>query len=302
MSRPRHDFFPPSSKKMPAPEHGIRVKEIGSTWWGQRWIEALDKISRDYAKRLARGRTYARTGRVHDLEVTGGEVTARVTGSRPTPYEVHLEIVALPDATWSKLVEALSSEAIFSAQLLAGEMPRDIDQAFERVGASLFPGAMELTTECSCPDWANPCKHVAAAHYVLGEAFDRDPFLLFELRGRARRDVLDALRRARGGPSAKKPARSRAARPRVVTLAGVTPETYERPRAPLVAPRYHVEPPPIHAAVLRQLGEPPSWSLREPPGELLSPLYEAAGNLARRIALGEPEDEAGAGSPTRRSR
>src|SRR6059036_1628093 len=92
----------------------------------------------------------------------------------------------------------MANQAVFAAELLAGEMPKEIDQAFRASGRSLFPAKVkDLQTACSCPDWANPCKHVAATHFVLGEAFDRDPFLLFELRGRSKDQVLSALRRAR---------------------------------------------------------------------------------------------------------
>ena len=88
-----------------------------------------------------------------------------------------------------------------NSELLAGQMPQAIDEVFVEAGVSLFPKQRaDLKTRCSCPDWGDPCKHVAATHYVLGEAFDRDPFLLFELRGRTKHEVLSALRSARGGP------------------------------------------------------------------------------------------------------
>src|SRR5690606_30912500 len=99
----------------------------------------------------------------------------------------------------------MAERSRFAAELLAGEMPQEIDAAFAAHAASLFPTkAGDLVTACTCPDWANPCKHVAATHYVLGEALDRDPFLLFELRGRTKREVLDALRTARSGADASR--------------------------------------------------------------------------------------------------
>src|SRR5216117_1016199 len=174
-------WYPKPPPKRPPPERGIRVKRIGATWWGQRWIEALEKLSWNYSSRLARGRTYARAGRVHDLEVAPGKVTARVTGSRPTPYKVTVRIAVLDAAAWENAIAEMGKQAIFAAELLAGEMPKEIHQAFRVAGRSLFPAKeKDLQTNCSCPDWANPCKHVAAAHYVLGEALDKDPFLLFE--------------------------------------------------------------------------------------------------------------------------
>ena len=288
----RGTWYPPSAKKLPPPAHGIKVKKMGATWWGQRWIEALERLSAQYANRVARGRTYARAGRVHDLVVSVGSVRARVTGSRRTPYVVTFKIAALSPATWSKAVEEMAKQALFSAQLLAGEMPAEIDEAFRRAGASLFPSTRrDLATDCTCPDVANPCKHVAATHYVLGEAFDKDPFLLFELRGRAKADVLDALRRARaaGGPASR--AAVAAINP-TVSLDRAAAEGYDRERVPLAGLRFRIEAPAAHAATLRGLGPPALWSLAESVVELLGPAYEAASRLAREMALAGEEPTA----------
>lgn len=269
----------------PPPAHGVQVAAIGATWWGKRWIEALEQISPEYRSRLARGRTYARAGRVHDLAVDGGRVVARVTGSRPRPYEVRLAVAALPPAAWDAAIAAMGQKVLFAAELLAGRMPRDIDQAFRAAGGALFPSARaDLATECSCPDLANPCKHVAAAHYVLGEAFDKDPFLLFELRGRGRTDVLGALREARAG-------RATAAAPRrteTVSLAGRDPAELERAGSPLGALRFEFGPP-AAGGPLARLGCPPSWTLDESPDELLGPVYRRAAERARALALAADE-------------
>jgi uncharacterized Zn finger protein len=296
------------------------MKKAGATWWGQRWIAALERISADYSKRLARGRSYARAGRTHDLVVAPGEVTARVTGSRPEPYEVRLTIPRLSDTTWRSAIATMAERSRFAADLLAGEMPREIDAAFAAHRASLFPVlSTDLVTSCSCPDWANPCKHVAAAHYVLGEALDRDPFLLFELRGRTKRQVMDALREARSGRAAGAsgrgkavPRRSRrderrgeagipdpptAPEPPAVSFARVSERDFDELRAPLPALHFAFEEGAVAAsgATLRQLGTPPGWSSRESPAELLGPLVRAAAERARTLALAEvdpaPPDE-----------
>ena len=286
----RWGWYPKPPPRRPPPERGLKVKKIGATWWGQRWIEALEKLSWQYSNRLARGRTYARAGRVHDLEVEPGTVTARVTGSRPTPYKVTLRIALLDAAAWKKAIAEMAKQAIFAAELLAGAMPKEIDQAFRAAGRSLFPAEeKDLQTACSCPDWANPCKHVAATHYVLGEAFDKDPFLLFELRGRGRDEVLGALRKLRAGAdgaggSATEAAPTREAIP-TVSLAGQDPGDFERLRGPVGHLRFRIEPPAAPATLLRQLGAPPSWSVAETPVDLLGPLYRAAGALARELAL-----------------
>ena len=150
--------------------------------------------------RSGRGRTYARKGQVISVDEKKDGVLAKVQGSRRKAYKVTINITSLTDAQWEEAIDTLAEQAIFTAQLLAGEMPQDIEEAFEEAGASLFPKKRgDLYTECSCPDYANPCKHIAAAHYILGERFDEDPFLIFRLRGRTQDEVMSALRERRAG-------------------------------------------------------------------------------------------------------
>ncbi len=286
--------YPSAPPKLPPPEHGIKVRKFGSTWWGQRWIEALERLGGAYSARLGRGRSYARQGRVHDLTVKDGVVSARVTGSRPTPYRVSMRLTPLTDRIWDAAIKAMASRAVFAAHLLAGEMPREIDEAFRACRASLFPAReKELATACTCPDWANPCKHVAAVHYVLGEMFDRDPFLLFELRGRGKSAVLAVLHRLRtaardtGTPRASEPDKA----PACITLGGIAPERYDIFRQRVDTLRFSIGAPAAEGAVLRQLGTPPSWRLSETPGDLLQPVVTRAAALARELALGSAPAE-----------
>lgn len=186
-------------------EGGIKARsqrgEFARNWWATRWIEALERLMD--RGRLQRGRTYARKGQVLSIEEKKGGIEARVQGSRATPYKVTLRLTPLTDKQWEKVIDALAEQALFTAQLLAGEMPDQIDQAFQAAGVSLFPAKRgDLETNCSCPDWANPCKHVAATHYLLGDRFDEDPFLLFRLRGRSQEQVLAGLRQRRAGLAA----------------------------------------------------------------------------------------------------
>jgi uncharacterized Zn finger protein len=185
--------------------------KFGLTWWGQRWIAALEALGRTYANRLPRGRTYARNGSVTQLTVTPGQVTARVAGRRPTPYRVSLQIPPFTDAQWTAATHALARQLRHAAALLDGRMPEDIDETLDAVGLSLFPGPRELSTTCSCPDVANPCKHIAAVHYTLAQTFDADPFLLPTLRGRDRKALLAGLRTARTGKAAQEPEQATAA-------------------------------------------------------------------------------------------
>jgi uncharacterized Zn finger protein len=293
----------PKGTKQPPPQHGIKVRELGATWWGQRWIRALEQFSRDYLSRLGRGRTYARSGRVHDLSIGPGLVTAVVTGSEP--YDVSLRMDAFSTAEWNMAIKIMSQEARYAAELLAGQMPADIDAVFRRCKRSLFPSkSHDLETDCSCPDWASPCKHVAAMHYVLGEAFDRDPFLLFELRGRTRDQVLAALARLRTGTAEGTSPRERAAEV-AATSVEVAPETfanYEVPPVPLPTLRFNFEPPQMPAAILRSINPPRPWSLEQSPADLFSDLYAAASERARKIALGMVEPSTASPSASRRKR
>ncbi|CAN5313430.1 hypothetical protein BH24PSE2_BH24PSE2_00010 [soil metagenome] len=296
----RWGWYPPAPKKKPPPARGIRMKKTGSTWWGRRWVEALEGMSREYSNRLARGRTYARAGRTHDLDIKAGKVTAKVTGSRARPYKVRISLAKLPDAVWTRAIAAMAGQARFAAELLAGQMPQDIDAAFKEAHASVFPAkAADLDTECSCPDWANPCKHVAATHYVLGEALDRDPFLLFELRGRTREQVLAALRAARADKvephsntrSSRKKTQARDETVPSVSLGRVRNADYDKLREPLPALHLNFDTPAVPGAVLRQLGIPAAWSMDIPPAEMFAPMLRAAADEARRLALAEPVEE-----------
>lgn len=298
----RGSYYPPAPPKLRPPEHGIKVRKFGTTWWGQRWIGALERFGWEYSARLGRGRSYARQGRVHDLTVKDGVVTARVTGSRPTPYRVTLRLTPLADRVWERAIRAMAEKAVFAARLLSGEMPREIDEAFRSSRASLFPEReKDLATDCTCPDWANPCKHVAAVHYVLGEAFDRDPFLLFELRGRSKATVLVALRRLRAASGDAPVSREPEAAPARVTLKGIAADQYETFRQRVDDLRFHIGVPAAEGAVLRQLGAPSSWRLAPTPRDLLQPAVARAAELARELALGaEPSGAEGRVPPSRR--
>jgi uncharacterized Zn finger protein len=140
---------------------------------------------------------------VLSLDVSPGEVTASVQGSRPRPYTVSIGLAVLSERTWSAVEAALAAQALFSARLLAGEMPGQIEEVFAGAGAALFPtSANQLAMHCSCPDWTVPCKHIAATFYLLAEAFDADPFQILHWRGRDRDALLARLRalRSAAGP------------------------------------------------------------------------------------------------------
>jgi uncharacterized Zn finger protein len=168
------------------------------SWWAERWVAALERLITP--ARLLRGRAYARSGQVLSLSEESGTVLAQVQGSRRTPYRVTIGLVPLDDAAWERVFAELARRPDLAASLLAGEMPRDIDEPFAQARASLFPTAPDhLRLDCSCPDKVTVCKHIVATCYLLGEQLDEDPFLLLRLRGRGQDEVLAGLRRSTGG-------------------------------------------------------------------------------------------------------
>ncbi|MCX4388712.1 SWIM zinc finger family protein [Micromonospora peucetia] len=178
---------------------------IGQSWWSRRFLEVLESFA--LGTRLTRGRSYARAGQVVRLDVAPGEVSAAVQGSRARPYEVSIALHPFPAALWARIEAELAAQAFFSARLLAGDLPPELEELFAAAGAPLFPADVaELRQWCSCPDFAVPCKHLAATFYLLAEAFDADPFQLLHWRGRGRAELLDRLRILRAaGPVGDRP-------------------------------------------------------------------------------------------------
>ena len=279
------------------PENGIRARakrgRFGETWWAGRWIAALERITNE--GRLERGRTYARGGQVLTLDVGMDGVSAKVQGSRVKPYQVSIRFRGLADAEWERVLDAMAGQAIFAAKLLAGEMPEQIEDVFADVGTSLLPAAAkDLVTDCSCPDWSNPCKHVAAVYYLLGERFDDDPFLMFELRGRSKEALLDALRERRGV------AMTAADEGAATTAEGGTPagealETdparFWRMGADAATLTFSFEAPPVDALPVRRLGAPPFWP--DAPGftTIMEQVYRTIGEHTYALVTDYPEDE-----------
>jgi uncharacterized Zn finger protein len=211
------DFYPPSRPRRV--DGGIKARSargaIGESWWSRRFLAVLESFA--LGSRLTRGRSYARAGQVLTLDVAPGLVTAAVQGSRPKPYLVRIGLAAFDARTWAAVERRLAGQALFSARLLAGEMPPEIEGVFAAAKAPLFPRKLrELRLSCSCPDVAVPCKHLAATFYLLAEAFDEDPFQILHWRGRDREALLGRLRELRAGADAAGPA-DEAARSEPVT-------------------------------------------------------------------------------------
>jgi uncharacterized Zn finger protein len=169
------------------------MAQFSRTWWGQRFIAALEAFT-DSA-RLGRGRSYARGGRILDYKLARGTVKARVRGSINPYFDVYTEpiyrttitIKPISAASWTKVIRQIATRADMVTKLLLDEMPDAIEETFAPLGLHLLPhSARDFDTDCSCPDYANPCKHIAGVYYLLAADLDRDPFVMFELRGLSR--------------------------------------------------------------------------------------------------------------------
>lgn len=259
---------------------------FAANWWAQRWIGVLESF--DIGERLSRGRTYARKGQVLSIDIDKGIVMAKVQGSRRRPYDVKIVIKTLTQTAWRRIGKTLAEQIYFLAKLLSGEMPREIEAVFTEIGLSLFPAHLkDLKTDCSCPDWSNPCKHIAAVFYLLGEEFDRDPFLILKLRGIYQEELLGLLGRDKiKGPQ-------QAAANNVVASA--------LPAEPLTADlsRFwqgealpdnlfgEVGIPAITAALPKRLGNFPFWRGAVPLLESLQSIYTRAAQAGLEVYLGE---------------
>ena len=192
-----------------AAKGGIKAQSkrgaFGESWWAKRWIDVLESFN--IGARLGRGRSYARSGQVLSIDIDKGVIDAQVQGSRPKPYKIQIKIKPLSARQLEK-----GGPGFFPPGHLCGQTPRRRDAPGHRRSLqgrreALFPrNCKDLQTKCSCPDWSNPCKHIAAVYYLLGEEFDRDPFLIFKLRGMSREELVGLLRRdkrTRGEPDGK---------------------------------------------------------------------------------------------------
>lgn len=159
----------------------IKGRSIVNSWWGMAWCDNLERYA-DYESRLGRGKRYVRTGSVIDLKIQKGRIQARVQGTRRTPYKVEIRISPLSEEKCQAIIEKCGRKLQNLEALTAGDFPEDMKELFQGKDG-LFPSPREISFNCSCPDWALMCKHVAAALYGVGARLDEQPLLFFELRG-----------------------------------------------------------------------------------------------------------------------
>ncbi len=176
------------------------MAQFSRTWWGKRFIAALEDFT-DPA-RLGRGRSYASGGKIKEYRITQGKITAKVRGSvnpyfgvyKEPLYNTSIAIQPISASNWSKAIAHIASKASFVSKLLMNEVPDKIEEAFAELDLHLLPHSRkDFQTSCSCPDYSNPCKHIAGVYYLVASELDSNPFLLFELRGLSREKLLQEL-------------------------------------------------------------------------------------------------------------
>lgn len=283
------DFY--NHPRARAAKNGIKLKnmrgDIGDTWWSRRWVEALESFTD--GNRLVRGRSYARKGQVVSVEISACAVSAKVQGSRPKPYNVSIKLKPLSDREWDAALGAMASQAIFAAKLLSGEMPKSIEDAFRKAETNIFPSSeKDIETDCSCPDWENPCKHVAAAHYILAERFDENPFLIFEMRGRTKERIIGELRKRRGAVPQKEYPKHESAAPKAGHLK--SPQDFWRAGKGLKTFSIHIAAPEVDNAVLKRLGPAPFYVEKANIAAILSKVYGAVTEAALKKAFRKSKD------------
>jgi uncharacterized Zn finger protein len=159
----------------------LNGSKLTNTWWGKAWNKNLESYA-DYSNRIGRGRSYVRHGAVLDLKIQAGKITALVQGSTSRPYSIEIDIKSIPKAKWNKIIKACQGQLTSVAKLIDGKFPKELQEIFTEKGSGLFPKPSEINFDCSCPDWASMCKHVATALYGIGSRLDEDPSLFFTLR------------------------------------------------------------------------------------------------------------------------
>ena len=214
------------------------MSQFSRSWWGQKFISAIEDLTD--SGRLSRGRSYARGNKVKGFDISGNLVTAQVRGSvnpyfgvyKEPLYHIAIEFQPLSAAKWSAAVAEMASKASIISRLLLNEIPDDIEQIFQALNLNLLPGSQEdFKTNCSCPDWSNPCKHIAGVYYLVAAELDQDPFLLFELRGLSRQDLLKELSKSPLGQALSAELQSEQSAQQPATAYYTPPETLLAPAA-----------------------------------------------------------------------
>lgn len=280
------------------------MAQFSRTWWGQRFIAALEQFTDP--GRLGRGRSYASNGRILEHKLVNGTVTARVRGSinpyfgvyKEPIYRTTITIKPISPTDWKKAIRHIASRADLVTKLLMNEMPDTIEDAFSGLGLHLLPHSeRDFVTDCSCPDWSNPCKHIAGVYYLLASDLDRDPFVMFELRGLSRDDLHTELIRTPLGQilasSLKtdelppvQPVKSYYTRPTKETAAITSHKEFWTGAKRLPAPQPPSQQPSVPALLIKKQGDyPPFWHKDISFITVMEELYERVRTKNRQMKL-----------------
>ena len=265
---------------------GIRAQNshVGNlrVWWSRRWTEVLENFR--LGARLGRGRNYAVSGQVSSLAIHPGLVVAAVQGSDKEPYESDIRFQAVEGEAKARIIDVLRKRPMVIARLLVSDFPTEVEGLFRAEGCPLFPQRQnDLTSRCTCPDYANPCKHLAAVYYLLGEAITKNPLLLLELRGISRADLLGDAAEPEEQASEEAPAEAAAEVPLTREgFYGVPQEAFHDygPALKSVTP----------APLVFRLGPLPFWRGQERFIDTLEHLYARAASRGWTVWTGEPLD------------
>ncbi len=275
-------YYPKKGKREKS--SGIKLRKAslaGDVWWSTGWIKSLASFTKPRA--LERGRQEAMAGRVLSVQVAHGFAEGLVQGSRAQPYKVEIGLPMLTATQAKRAADALLKKAFYMAKLLAGELPHEFAEIFEEVGTPLFPSSEDdLSADCSCMDGDAPCKHIAALYYILGQEFDRDPFLLLEMRGLTRAQLLAEIQLRRAVEKRETPNPSPAdLHPSSSTQTSLAPHLnnfYDAPKGHSLVWERSAEflaQLPAPGARIKELGSPPFWQSDHDFQDVLKGIYTA---------------------------
>lgn len=275
-------YYPKKGKREKT--SGIKLRKAslaGDAWWSSQWIKSLAAFTKPRA--LERGRQEAMAGRVLSVQVDQGFAEGLVQGSRAQPYKVEIGLPMLTATQAKRVADALLKKAFYMAKLLAGELPHEFADIFDEAGTPLFPSSeADLSADCSCTDGDSPCKHISALYYILGQEFDHDPFLLLEMRGLTRAQLLNEIQLRRAVEKSETPNPSpthlHSSSPAQTSLAASLNNFYDAPKGHSLAWERSAEflaQLPAAGGRIKELGSPPFWQSDHDFEDVLKGIYTA---------------------------
>jgi uncharacterized Zn finger protein len=251
-------------------QHGIKaIHQKGNfyqEWWGKRWISIIDSFY--LGERLARGKRYARSGQVVDINFHPGKITASVQGTMYQPYQIEISINVWTEKEWNYFFRLIRSDPILLSQMISGKLTPELEKRTQSHGILLFPTKFQdFQTSCTCPDWSNPCKHVAAVFFLITEYLDKNPFLLLELRGKDQSDIIENLLPSISEEHVSLPEKKEN------KISPLSTKYFWEPNPACQIPVYFTKPIECDALLIHQMGSFPLWQANDDFFEWWETLY-----------------------------